>query len=349
MIQTDVLKAEDVAAMLHIGKNAVYNLAKTGEIGSYHIGRKLLFTTADVEAYVEKQRLQELEARQESEAGQGEASTGATPARLGGTDRAGSRSSDSNKRSDAADAVSGSLQTLYPPFDDQLSIAGDGPITDVLTSRIAQFGVDICREDIGAWAGLVAMYARKVDAAVINLYDYRSNTYNTPFVRTLLPGTSVVTMHLATRRMGFVVKFGNPKRMRTWSSLLHDDVVLANRERGCAERILLDEKLVSLEARPASIEGYDTEHRTAWSMAQTISHGAADVGIGTEQDSHLAAGLEFVALQNEMVDLVLDKTAVPRPLIRRIMALLADPVFTKDLASATSCDTANCGAITYES
>ena len=44
MANDDALTAEEVAEILHVGRNAVYDLAKTGELGSYRIGRRLRFT-----------------------------------------------------------------------------------------------------------------------------------------------------------------------------------------------------------------------------------------------------------------------------------------------------------------
>lgn len=46
------MNAEEVARYLHLGKNTVYQLAKTGRLASYRVGRKLKFTLEDVEAYV---------------------------------------------------------------------------------------------------------------------------------------------------------------------------------------------------------------------------------------------------------------------------------------------------------
>ena len=51
-MQKDALTVDDVAEMLQIGRNAVYELAKSGEIGSYKIGRKLRFTYEDVQEYI---------------------------------------------------------------------------------------------------------------------------------------------------------------------------------------------------------------------------------------------------------------------------------------------------------
>lgn len=52
----DALTAEDVAEILHVGRNAVYALAKEGAIGSYRIGRRLRFTYSDVQAYISSSR-----------------------------------------------------------------------------------------------------------------------------------------------------------------------------------------------------------------------------------------------------------------------------------------------------
>lgn len=54
MTNDDALTAEDVAEILHIGRNAVYDLAKSGELGSYRIGRRLRFTYTDVQEYIGK-------------------------------------------------------------------------------------------------------------------------------------------------------------------------------------------------------------------------------------------------------------------------------------------------------
>ena len=52
MSSDSFMNAEEVARYLHLGKNTVYQLAKTGQLASYHVGRKLKFTLEDVDAYV---------------------------------------------------------------------------------------------------------------------------------------------------------------------------------------------------------------------------------------------------------------------------------------------------------
>lgn len=52
MTNNDALTADEVAEILHIGRNAVYALAKEGALASYRIGRRLRFTYDDVQSYI---------------------------------------------------------------------------------------------------------------------------------------------------------------------------------------------------------------------------------------------------------------------------------------------------------
>jgi excisionase family DNA binding protein len=46
----------DAAAYLRLGRNAVYELAKAGDLPSVRIGARVLFLPADVHAFVEGKR-----------------------------------------------------------------------------------------------------------------------------------------------------------------------------------------------------------------------------------------------------------------------------------------------------
>ena len=64
-LNDDALTAQEVSEMLGIGKNAVYEMAKSGKIGSYRIGRKIRFTSADVTEYVRSARSKTTSAQEE--------------------------------------------------------------------------------------------------------------------------------------------------------------------------------------------------------------------------------------------------------------------------------------------
>ena len=52
----DALTAPEVASILQIAQNTVYELVKRGELNCYKIGRKMRFTYDDVQAYIEQSR-----------------------------------------------------------------------------------------------------------------------------------------------------------------------------------------------------------------------------------------------------------------------------------------------------
>jgi len=54
MRNDEALTADEVAKILQVSKNKVYELKTHGELNSYNIGRKLRFTYADVQAYISK-------------------------------------------------------------------------------------------------------------------------------------------------------------------------------------------------------------------------------------------------------------------------------------------------------
>ena len=310
MINEEALRAQDVAAMLHIGKNAVYALAKTGELPSYRLGRKLLFSRDDVAAYLATAK------RGDADAPEGRAAS-AAPASL----------SDGE-----GEAV----------------IAGSDMAADVLANYLNAAGVPVRRQWEGSYQSLVSLYEERADAALVHLYDQRSNSYNVPYVQRLAPGAPVVVMHLSRRPQGFAVAAGNPKAIASWGALLRPDVRVANRRRGTAARILLDEKLLAIEAVPAQIPGYGREASSALAAAETVAAGAADVAIVQEHIARTVPGLDFVPLQHEWLDLVIAKRPSTRNLVRCCKALIEEGGFRRDLGAVGHGDVGSAGAIVYE-
>ncbi len=54
-----LLKIEDAAGMLAVGRSTVYELIGKGDLETVHIGRSVRVTTASIEAFVEEQRTRE--------------------------------------------------------------------------------------------------------------------------------------------------------------------------------------------------------------------------------------------------------------------------------------------------
>lgn len=323
MLNDDVLNAADVASILHIGRNAVYDLAKAGSLPSYKMGRKLYFTLADVKEYL-------AHARQGGKASKAE----------GGLidDAPHSRS------------AQGSVENGRVVGNDEgaFVIAGNGLAADLIAEHLVAFGSSVSRSYRGSYKALVDVYKHRADAALIHLYDQRTNSYNVPFVLRLAPGTPVIVIRLLKRMQGFAVAKGNPQAISSWGALLRSGIRLANRQRGCGSRVLLDEKLLDMEAAQSSIDGYHTEYASGLAAARAVADGRADVTVVCEDVAAQVKGVDFVPLQTEWLDLVVAKNERTRETIRRIKELMGDESFRAEYSRVTHGDPVNLGAIVYE-
>ena len=328
MRSDDFMNAEDVARYLNLGKNTVYQLAKTGRLASYHVGRKLKFTLEDVEAYVASTRHSTVASASNTTTAGGAAAI---------------REDETGEENLSAAASFGELEG--EPF----VIAGGDASADMLAGCMNASGTPAARKVSGSYTALVNLYAGDADAAVVHLYDQASNSCNIPYVRSLAPGVSVIVFRLYGRQTGFIVRTGNPKRLTTWGSLLREGVRLANRAKGSGARVLLDEKLRAMEARAETIDGYDTRYAVGSTAARRVASGVADVAIGTEREMRGISGVQFVPMQMEWVDLVVRKTPESRPAIKLLKDILASERLRQDVASLEPCDASKLGAIVYES
>lgn len=328
----DALTAEEVAEMLRISKNSVYRLAQSGELASYRVGRKLRFTLRDVGAYT-RSGIRSQKSAQSSK-------STSSPSRA-----AEANPSPSNVRGGMSEIPNAFSLDDREPF----VIAGNDLSGDIIAHALAAGGLPVSRAYVGSYTALVNLYAKQANAALVHLYDQRTNAYNVPSVQRIAPGMPVVVIRLLRRKQGFIVQAGNPKQLTTWGALLREGVRLANRERGCGTRVLLDEKLLSLEARPEAIEGYDLECATGLEAATLVSKGCADVAIGVEHLAKELPGLAFVALQTEWLDIAVEKSRRTAPLVREIRKIAESKSFRDAVGAIDGYEAANTGAIVYES
>ena len=331
MFDDDALTAEEVAEMLRVSKNSVYRLAQSGELASYRVGRKLRFTLRDVETYT----------RSGMRASQG-AQTSNGPSPHPRTAEAGP------SPSAAREGMSEMPRAFSLDGREPFVIAGNDLSGDIIAHALAAAGLPISRAYVGSYTALVNLYAKQANAALVHLFDRRTNAYNVPSVQRIAPGMPVVVIRLLKRKQGFIVQAGNPKKLTTWGGLLREGVRLVNRERGCGTRVLLDEKLLSLEARPEMVEGYDLECATGLEAATLVSKGCADVAIGVERLAKELPGLAFVPLQTEWLDIAVEKSQRTAPLVREIRKIAESESFRGAIDAIEGYEAANAGAIIYE-
>lgn len=357
--EKESLTADEVARLLQVSKNTVYNLVKRDELASYHVGRKMRFTRVDVQNYISRARRQGMRASRLSQlpdrdpeadgkdrgfcadSRSVDASGGASEASMEGA--AAQRPSDlpgaaraSGRKGAHAAAVGGYV------------IAGNDILGDMLANYLGSVDVPIKRVYEGSYRALVEMYFGNACAALVHIYDGATGQYNVPAVRNLVPGRPLQVVRLVKRRQGLIVKRGNPKGLRSWKDLLQPGVRVANREKGCGSRILLDHKLLQMGSSGSGLKGYDREFPSALTMASIVARGGADAGIGTERVYRQVEGVDFLPLQDEWLDIVLMGDPETSRVSQAVIGLARTRSFRAEVSAIAGYDTSHMGEVVYE-
>ena len=310
MAQNKSLSTQEVADILHVSKSTIYDLIRRGEIHSYKIGRKVRFTQDDVDAYIARSRHE--------------------------------HSTRPVKNIDTHSTL------LTPDQSDQpeLIISGQDVVLDILANYLQQAGVNTARTYLNSFEGLLSLYQGNIQVAACHLFD--GFDYNTSFVRNLMPGVPAVLINVSYRTQGFYVQKGNPKQIKGWSDLGREDICVLNRRVGSSARILMDTQLKRLGIPASKVKGYDKIMKSHLTMAAAIAAGEADLAIGTERISRQIEDLDFIPLLEERFDFVIKKEMMETESVKKLIQVLKDPVFRKEISRFSGNDYRDMGKIITE-
>jgi putative molybdopterin biosynthesis protein len=315
MDERNALTAEEVAAMLHVSKSSIYGLIKNGEIGFYKVGRKIRFTETHVRDYIgQSGKLARTDARKQ-------------PSAL-----------DEDRYFDLSDRRS----------ENGFIICGQDLILDILSNFMRLHGVMALRAYIGSYDSLVSLYHDKVSVASSHLWDSHSDSYNVPYVRSILPGIRCVVVNVTYRMQGLYVASGNPKNIRSWRDFARDDITMINREKGAGSRVLLDGHLKLLGLYGSRIKGYGNENQSHLAMASAVGRGDADVAVGSEKIARQVENVDFIPMQQERYDLVIKKEHCDRPRVATMLRILRSEKFRNEFKNIGGYDIRDIGRIIAE-
>ena len=310
MAQNKSLSTQEVADILHVSKSTIYDLIRRGEIHSYKIGRKVRFTQDDVDAYIARSRHE--------------------------------HSTRPVKNIDTHSTL------LTPDQSDQpeLIISGQDVVLDILANYLQQAGVNTARTYLNSFEGLLSLYQGNIQVAACHLFD--GFDYNASFARSLMPGVPAVLINVSYRTQGFYVQKGNPKKIKGWSDLGRNDISVLNRRVGSSARILMDTQLKRLGIPASKVKGYDKIMKSHLTMAAAIAAGEADLAIGTERISRQIEDLDFIPLLEERFDFVIKKEMMETESVKKLIQVLKDPVFRKEISRFSGNDYRDMGKIITE-
>ena len=234
---------------------------------------------------------------------------------------------------------------LIPPKEElpELIISGQDVILDILANYLQQEGVNTARTYLNSFEGLLSLYQDNIHVAACHLFD--GFDYNTSYVRSLMPGIPAVLVNVSYRTQGFYVQKGNPKNR---SDLGREDISVLNRRVGSSARILMDTQLKRLGIPASKVKGYEKIMKSHLTMAAAIAAGEADLAIGTERISRQIEGLDFIPLLEERFDFVIKKEMMETEAVQKLLKVLKDPAFRKEIAHFSGNDYRDLGKIITE-
>jgi putative molybdopterin biosynthesis protein len=310
MADNTVLTPQEVADILKIAKNTVYELIKRGELNAYKVGKKVRVDLQDLEDYKNKTK---------------------KPAR---------------QSAEPKTVYSETIISKSRGF----IISGQDILLDVLVRHLNDqpYNLETLRSHEGSYNGLYALYQDRVQAATAHLWDSDTGEYNVPYVRRMLPGIPTVIIRLAGRTQGFYVPRGNPLGISTWEDLKRPDLTIVNREKGSGVRVLLDEHLKKLGIFGKMIKGYENECASHLAVASAVARGEADLGIGNEKASLQVNEIDFIPLQPEKYDLVFKKENLNEPPFKAVLEILRSRAFKQELEGIGGYDLTETGKMVAE-
>lgn len=180
--------------------------------------------------------------------------------------------------------------------------------------------------------GILAMKRGECHIAPMHLLDMETGEYNIPYVERYFQGEKMALIKGVKRHQGFIVEKGNPKGIEGFSSLIDQDIIYVNRQRGAGTRILLDYYLNKENVDISNIKGYEREMTTHMSVATAVKTGSATTGLGIYSASK-ALDLDFVDIAYEDYDFLLPYKLLEDPRIIEFIEVLKSEEFRKRVES----------------
>ncbi len=159
---------------------------------------------------------------------------------------------------------------------------------------------------MGSSLALGALERGEIHVAGIHLAEERSGGWKLPSLKARIGDIDCIVVTFAHWEEGFIVRQGNPKKIRTVGDIAKPNVRIVNREKGSGARRLLDKLMRTAAINSERVKGYGDEVFSHLEVATRIKAGLADVGIGVRAASSIC-GLDFIPLQRERYDLVIPK------------------------------------------
>ncbi len=179
---------------------------------------------------------------------------------------------------------------------------------------------------VGSLGGIMALGEAMTHIAGSHLLDPKDGSYNTSYINKYLSGQDIKQVTLVHRQQGFMVKKGNPKKIKDFSSLTAENIIFINRQAGSGTRVLLDYELDRNGIDCDEITGYDHDEYTHMAVAVAVLSGKADAGLGIMSAAR-ALDLDFIPVTEERYELLIPSSYLELPMIQAILTIINSQPF----------------------
>lgn len=332
-----LLTAKEAAEILKVRKNTVYDMIKRGDLKASKLGKQLRIQQDDLDFYIQYGSQAKVTKREAT--GQNDNIDKVEFER------------NASRIMNASNEMSGRNRTTSATQNgasNQIIICGQDMVLDLLANRLNQcVEENVFRSYKGSYNGLYAMYQGEVNVATAHLWHGKTNSYNIPYISSMLPGTDVIVLHLLKRKQGFYVKKGNPKKIQSFEDLKRADVTIVNREPGSGVRVLVDEKLRQAGISTQEVNGYQQVVNSHLEAAAVVNRGDADVAVGSEKHSLSVPGIDFIFIQEESYDMVIRKEDFTKKPYQKMVEIIRSPEYQNEVAGLGGYNVENMGKIIY--
>jgi putative molybdopterin biosynthesis protein len=160
--------------------------------------------------------------------------------------------------------------------------------------------------------------------------------------RRLLRLGDLVQLEVATTEEGWLVRRGNPHRLRGAADLVRARIRVVNRPSGAGARRVLDDQIKDANVDPRRVSGYEREVAGQLDAGRAVAQDFADAAVGTASVARVF-DLDFLPLREERCTLLVPQAYARTREVRALIDALRSNAYRRDLQALDAYDTTRTG------